>query len=163
MQDLAKETRKMTISNVIGNFLGHGGITYWIKHELDGVAPLGFSGYIADLMLNGFLFPAILTLIIALIVRKRVSNGAYGIEIPCAITLFNRLPGNIWHASFLIGLIGLASIVIPLSAFFAISGLQPLSPEAVSLAKGVWAGVAAGVITPIAVLYGAAQAAKPRA
>ena len=54
----------------------------------------------------------------------------------------------------MIGLIGLVTAALPLGVFLALAGPAPLSPLAVSLSKGIWAAIAAGIIVPVAIYHG---------
>lgn len=155
---LQKEVRKMTINNVIGNFLGHAGITYWIKRSLSGIESGGVQGYIGDFVVTGFLFPSILAVIFLLMYRRKMARGEFDVsEVPNRRP-GNRLPDNAWLAALVIGLLGLASAALPLGLFLALAGPQPLSPMAVSMSKGIWAAIVAGIIVPVAMYHGAGTA-----
>lgn len=154
---LDKEVRKQTINNVIGNLAGHAGITYWVKHELSGISAMGAEGYIADFLVTGFLFSAIISSIFIFMFRSKARKGEFLLsEVPAA-KIPQRLPSNPWSASAVIGLIGLISVALPLGLFVAISGTPALSPEAVSLAKGIWAAIAAAIVVPVAIYHGIAN------
>ena len=153
MTMLAHEVRKMAISNIIGNLAGHAGITYWIKHDLEGIAAGGVDGYIGDFLVTGFLFPAILAVIFIFMYRSKSAKGEVDRrEIPVRHSKW--LPVNAWMAGLVIGLAGFVSAILPLGAFLVTVGPSPLSPLVVSLTKGVWAAIAAGIIVPVAIHHG---------
>lgn len=156
---LEQEVRSMTINNVVGNFVGHAGITYWIKHKLEGIQAWGVEGYIADFITTGFLFCAIIAAIFIFWFRKRMAMGEFDASTLQANPSLIRLPANAWLATLTIGLLGLVSVAVPLAAYLAIVGSQPLTPAAVSLTKGIWAALAAAVIVPMAIYHGVNTAA----
>ena len=153
---LASEVRKMTINNVIGNFAGHAGITYWIKRDLPGIQAGGAEGYIADFLVTGFLFCGILAAIFIFMYRKKAAAGEFTPEEVKLSRVHDWLPVKPWPASVAIGLAGLVSAALPLCAYLLVVGQSPLSPAAVSLTKGVWAALVAALIVPVSIYHGAA-------
>lgn len=157
---LQQEVKKNTITNIVGNLAGHAGITYWIKHDLSGIDAGGTEGYIGDFLVTGFLFPAILAAIFIFMYRSKMHKGEFELQELPATTPGNWLPDNAWWASAVIGLIGLVCAAVPLGIYLALAGMGPLSPLAVSLSKGIWAAIAAGIIVPVSIYHGVRTATK---
>ena len=151
---LQQEVRKMVLNNAIGNLVGHAGITYWVKHKLSGIDAWGTQGYIADFLFTGFLFCGIIAVIFVFMYRSKTAKGEFEPQEISAIPAGRGLPENAWQAAAVIGLIGLVSVLVPLGIFLGLVGPVPLSPLAVSLSKGIWAAIAAAIITPVAIYHG---------
>lgn len=151
---LSQEVRKMIINNVIGNFVGHAGITYWVKYKLEGIEAGGATGYIGDFLVTGFMFCGILAAIFIFMYRSKARKGQFQTsEIPSGARE-SRLPVNPWTASLVIGGLGLICAALPLAVFLGVAGLVPLSPLAVSLSKGIWAAIAAAFVVRAAIYHG---------
>ncbi|MEM1110971.1 MAG: hypothetical protein AAGI11_03595 [Pseudomonadota bacterium] len=137
--------KKMVINNVVGNVLGHAGITYWVKHEIEAIPAGGVQGWVADFLTTGFMFPAILFVIMFFVFRSANTKNNLVIEELDESALLDKLPDNGWTACLWVGLAGMVTVALPLAVFLSFSGLQPLSPLSVSLLKGSWAGVIAAI------------------
>ncbi|NIB38126.1 hypothetical protein HBA55_00935 [Pseudomaricurvus alkylphenolicus] len=155
---LKQDVKKMTINNVIGNLAGHAGITYWIKHDGGDISAWGDQGYIADFLVTGFLFCGIVAAIFVFMYRGKVSRGEFDLHEVPSERWGSWLPANAWMAVLVIGLLGLVSAGLPLVGYLLAAGVQPLSPLAVALSKGIWAAMVSAIIVPVAIYHGASIA-----
>ena len=152
---LKNEVRKQTINNVVGNFIGHAGITYWVKYEVPWIHARGTDGYFVDFLVTGFLFSAILAAIFIFLYRAKLARGEIDGHAANLLWINARMTNSPWSAVLIIGLLGLISVAVLLGVSLLTVGPLSLSPLAVALAKGIWAAAAAGIIVPIAIYYAA--------
>jgi len=147
---IRSETRKNIIINVILNAV----IAYATLHSLAEISTWGDKGYGKDLMITGFILCAILGgIFIALFRRKRnkreiVPMGDEG------QTLAWLLPYSPWLAAPWMGILGACLAAPALLGLLALFDINTLTPISYSLIKGLWAGVLAAIVVPIAIQQG---------
>ncbi|MEM1436942.1 MAG: hypothetical protein AAGG11_23040 [Pseudomonadota bacterium] len=154
MTILTDEITRQTRNAVIGNILGHAGITYWVKQDLTAISPYGAEGYYADFLVTGFLFCSILACIYVFLFRSRTRQSGFA---DASLERPRWVPANPWMPILIAGLAGLASVLLPLLIFVVIAGAQALSPMAVAVSKGLWAGASAAIVVPLSIRYGVAS------
>ncbi len=144
------ETKKNFVINVLLNAT----IAYTTLGGLSEISTWGEHSYGRDLILTAFLLSAILSGIFIGMYRRKRRRGdvtATGTEGQALAWL---LPYNPWFTAPWIGILGATISVPPLLGLLALLDIGTLAPLSYALIKGVWAGVLAAIIVPIAILQG---------
>ncbi len=147
---IRSETQKNFFINVVLN----AAIAYATLGSHIEISTWGEHGYGKDLIVTGFLLSAILSgIFIGMFRRKRkrgdiVPTGNEG------QALAWLLPYNPWISAPWIGVLGAMLSVPPLLGLLALLDMGTMSPLSYALIKGVWAGILAAIIVPIAILQG---------
>lgn len=144
------ESRK----NFIINFFLNAGIAYGTLHSLSEVSAWGEHGYGKDLLLTGFLLSAILTGIFIAIYRRKRDSDEFNTAGREGQALAWLLPFNPWLAALVFGVLGVILAVPPLLGLLALLEVNIMSPVQYALIKGVWAGLLAWLIIPLAIHQG---------
>ncbi len=147
---IRNETKKNFVINVALN----AAIAYATLRGLSEVRTWGEHGYGKDLIITGFLLSAILSGIFIGLFRRKRNKGDV---VPAGTegqALAWLLPYNPWIAAPWIGILGATLSVPPLLVILALLDISTLSPLSYAVIKGIWAGVLAAIIVPIAILQG---------
>ena len=144
------ETKK----NIVINFILNGAISYALFHSLTEISASGEHGYSMDLLITGFLLPAILGGIFIGMFRAKYRKKEIlptGREGQAFSWL---LPYNPWLAALWIGILATAIAVPWLLGVLALLNIETFSPISYAITKAIWAAALAGLIVPIAIGQG---------
>ncbi len=147
---IRSETKKNFVINVLLNAT----IAYATLGGLSEISTWGEHSYGRDLILTAFLLSAILSGVFIGMYRRKRRMGdvtATGTEGQALAWL---LPYNPWFTAPWIGILGATISVPPLLGLLALMEIDTLAPLSYALIKGIWAGVLAAIIVPIAILQG---------
>lgn len=148
--EITSETRK----NIVINLVLNGLIAYFLMRQYSSLTAWGDNGYGVDLLITGFILSGLLgAIFIGLFRRKRdraelIPAGHEG------QSLAWLLPYNPWLAALLMGVLGAAIAAPILLALLALLDIDSMHPLQYAVIKGVWAGVLAGIVVPIAIAQG---------
>lgn len=149
-EHISSETKK----NIVINLVLNAAIAYATLHSLTQISTWGEHGYGKDLMITGFILSAILGgIFIALFRHKKnkeqvIPAGDEGLSLAWLI------PYSPWLAAPWMGILGAAIAAPTLLGLLALCGIETLTPVSYSIIKGIWAGVLAAIIVPIAIRQG---------
>ena len=146
--------RSETKQNLVINLVLNAAIAYATLHSLTEISTWGEHGYGKDLIFTGFLLCSILGgIFIGLFRHKQnkkqvIPTGKEG------LSLAWLLPYSPWLAAPWMGILG-ALIAAPLLlGTLALFGVETLTPVAYATIKGIWAGVLAATVVPVAIFQG---------
>lgn len=148
--EITSETRK----NIVINLVLNGLIAYFLMRRYSSLTAWGDNGYGVDLLITGFILSGLLgAIFIGLFRRKRdraelIPTGHEG------RSLAWLLPYNPWLAALVMGILGAVIAAPILLGALTLIGIDSLQPLHYALIKGVWAGVLAGIVVPIAINQG---------
>lgn len=146
--------RSETKKNIIINLVLNAAIAYATLHSLTEVSTWGEQGYGKDLILTGFLLCTILGGIFIGLFRHKQNKEEI---IPAGNegkALAWLLPYSPWLAAPWMGILGAALAAPLLLGLLALLGIEALSPIAYATIKGIWAGVLAAIVVPVAIRQG---------
>lgn len=151
---IKEHIRHETRINIIINLVLNSAIAYALMRSRTEITAWGNDGYGQDLLVTAFLLSTILGAIFIAMTRSKRAKGqlvAAGDDGPGLTWLFPYSP---WLAAPWIGVLGAVLAVPPLLGLLALFGVDALTPTAYALIKGVWAGLLAGIVVPIAIRQG---------
>ena len=146
--------RQETKKNIVLNVILNAGIAYATFHSVAKINPWGEQSYGNDLMLTGFVLCAILGSLFIVITRRKQRAGqlmAVGHE---GLNLARFVPYNPWLAGIWLGILGLVLAVPALIGILTLLGVSSLSPVTYAIVKGLWAGILAAIVVPVAIGQG---------
>lgn len=112
--------------------------------------PVDLFGVQMDLISTAFFLPFI-TVFLAYAVTKKSIRKEKLHKLPSTyVSKFDALPQGIFARAFILGLFGIIFMAIPVILMMTWSGTQQIDPMAYVYFKGVWAGLTAVLISPIA-------------
>ncbi|MFK7731767.1 MAG: hypothetical protein AB8B48_09150 [Pseudomonadales bacterium] len=153
-QAINNEIKAETRKNIVINLVLNGLIAYFLMRQYSSLSAWGENGYGPDLLITGFILSAILGAIFIGVFRRKRERGELTPGGETGQSLAWLLPYNPWLAALLMGILG-ALIAAPiLLAILALLGVESLQPLHYALIKGVWAGMLAGAVVPIAIKQG---------
>lgn len=149
--------RHETTKNIVINLLMNAAIAYAMFYNTLELPLWGETGFGKDLLITGFLLSAILGVIFIISTRRKVSRGevkpaAYNLQ-QCS-WLF---PYNPWLAGAVMGVLGCIIAAPLLIVLLSLLSIETLSPLSYAIIKGIWAGLLAGLVVPLAILQGLRQ------
>jgi hypothetical protein len=151
LQPYQADVKKEMLIGGLSNTLFNGVIAWLLLRNGDDLILAGESGYAVDLLATAFILPFIVTLIVVPLNRRKVTSGAQ----PALIldqnhwldSIMARFPANLAARAACIGLLSMLIFapltLLPLWAL----GIEPFSPLAYSIFKGIWAGCLAALLT----------------
>ena len=153
LPELDRHIRREAIVNFFVNIAINGGIVYWTMSDRGSLALLGAEGFAIDLLFTGLLLSAIITGIFMWMGRRQGRSGKFPLLDVSQAGVAARLPVNPWAAALLFGLFGVGVAVLTL-VLLLVLGVSELSPVQYAWAKGIWAGVLAAALVPVAFRHG---------
>ena len=158
MTALNQHIRKETLTNFVINLVLNAGIAYALFRGVEQIGPWGEQGYVMDLMITGLLLSAILGGIFIGMSRRKRDKGEFELLGDEGSALAWLIPYNAFLAAALLGILGMLLATPHLLGVLFLLELQSLTPIAYALIKGVWAGILASILVPIAIRQGLRQA-----
>lgn len=154
---IAEHIRKETRNNVLINMLLNAAIAYATLSGVSALSAWGEHSYGKDLIITGFILGAILSGIFIAVTRSKCSNGDMTPEGDDRNAMAWLIPYKVWGACLWIGVLSAAIAAPLLIALLGALGMETLPPTTYALIKGVWAGLLAGIIVPVAIRQGLRQ------
>ena len=154
MSSLKQHIRKDTITNFVINLVLNAGIAYALFRQTEQIGPWGEKGYVMDLLITGFLLSAILGGIFIAMSRRKRDKGEFELSGNEGLALAWLIPYNAVLAALWLGILGMTLATPHLLGVMFLFELHTVTPLCYALIKGVWAGVLAAVLVPIAILQG---------
>ncbi len=154
MSTLNQHIRKEALTNFVINVVINAGIAYALFRQVEQIGPWGEKGYVMDLLITGFLLSLILGGIFVGMSRRKRDSGEFTLSGSEGKALAWLIPYNPVLAALWLGALGMALATPHLLGIMFLLELSTLTPAGYALVKGVWAGILAAVIVPIAIRQG---------
>ncbi|MDX2361402.1 MAG: hypothetical protein QNK23_11395 [Crocinitomicaceae bacterium] len=143
----------LVIENAIGpmttNIFINAGITHLVfTSEMN--TPVDIFGVQMDLLSTAFLLPFITVFLAYAVTGKSIRKEKLP-KLPEGYnSKFDVLPQSIVVRAFLLGIVGIIFMAIPVILMLDWSDAQQINPKAYVYFKGIWAGLTAVLLSPIA-------------
>ena len=149
-EHIRSETKKNFWINLILN----GVIAYATLHGIAELTTWGEHSYGRDLIITALILCTILSGIFIAVFRHKCKKEQIVPEDDEGQALAWLLPYSPWLAAPWMGIIGACLAVPPLLGLLAVFNLGTMTPLTYALIKGLWAGVLAAIVVPIAIRQG---------
>ena len=143
----------LIIENAIGpmstNIFINGGIT-WLVFTSEANTPIDLFGVQMDLLSTAFLLPFITVFLAYAVTKKSIQKKKLPTLPKNYISKFDALPQGIFARAIILGLFGITFMAVPVTLILSWTGTNQIDPMAYVYFKGIWAGLTAVLISPIA-------------
>ena len=148
-------TNEQTIVPAVFNLLLNAGLGWMAFKHLEQVPLWGKESIAGDIVGTFFLLPFFTCLIVTPLVKRAARAGKVewlGIG-PQEHPVLRLLPRSIWARAVLVGFACVVLFGAPAIALLSVLGVQGSSVGTIVIAKGIYAGLIAGLVTPVLALY----------
>ncbi len=149
-EHICSETKKNIVINIVIN----GAIAYATLRSLVEISAWGENGYGKDLLISAFILSTILGFIFIALFRHKKNKQQIEPDGTEGSSLAWLIPYSPWLAAPWIGVLGAVIAAPALLGILMLAGVETLTPVSYAIIKGIWAGVLAGIIVPIAIRQG---------
>lgn len=151
---LEKHIRRESIINFVINFALNGGLVYGTMASTTPLQTWGSDGIWTDLLITGFLLAGIITAIFMWMGRRQGRSGKFSQLAGAELGLAAHLPVRPALAALVFAVCGMMVAAPALLLVLAVFQIDTFSLIEYAIVKGVWTGVLAAFLVPIAFRHG---------
>jgi hypothetical protein len=151
---LEKHIRRESITNFVINFALNGGIVYGTMGSTTPLQTWGSEGIWTDLLITSFLLAGIITAIFMWMGRRQGRSGKFSQLAGAELGLAAHLPVGPALATLVFALFGMLVAAPVLLLVLGVLQIEVFTLVQYAIVKGVWTGVLAAFLVPIAFRHG---------
>lgn len=151
---------EQSLAPALFNVLINGAIAWAILHSHSEIPLWGEASVGVDLLATGFLLPFFTCLIVSRLIGGQVRSG----KLPPLES--HQVASRGWHRrsilarGLFLGLVGVVFAAAPVVAALELARAQPIALHAFVGFKAIWAGLFAGVLSPVIAWWALASASR---
>jgi hypothetical protein len=156
---------EQTIAPAVFNLLLNAGLGWLVFRKLEGVPLWGDPSLAGDILGTMLILPFLTGLIVTPLVKRAARTGkvAWLSFAPSEHPILRLFPRSVWLRSLLVGFASMLLVGVPLVGLLSLLGVESWSVGTTVIAKGLYAALIAGLVTPYIALYALASGEEPAA